>query len=79
MQDCLLEQYNTQYHMYCMETICIYLLGQYNTTLGEYECIGKWDKDAHLSIMCTAWKLREHYYYSMLICIVRAHEPKTTI
>ncbi len=79
MQDCLLGQYNTQYHVYCMETMCIYLLGQYNTTLDEYECVGKRNKDAHLSIVCTTQKLREHYYYSMLICMVRAHEPETTV
>ncbi len=59
--------------------MCIYLLGQYNTTLDEYECIGKWDKDAHFNIMCTAQKLRECYYYSTLICTVRAHEPKTIV
>ena len=79
MQDCLLGQYNTQYHMYYMETVCIYLLGQYNTTLGEYKCVGKWDKDAHLSITCIAWKLRERYYYSTLICMVRAREPETMV
>ncbi len=65
--------------MYCKETMCIYLLGQYNITLDEYKCVSKWDKDAHLNIMCTAQKLRECYYYSTLIYTVRTCKPETIV